>query len=665
MLFRRFIVAAALAGSAFTAELPVRTVVLYKHGVGYFERSGELRSGESARLDFKTSDMNDVLKSLTLEDKSGAKITGLRYDASEPLEQRLADYPFQLGERAAVSTFLDQLKGARIELRVSGETVSGVIFGARAVNLGDKAQEKEQVTLLLDSGDIRTFDFSTISGLKLADPALQRQLKDYLSALAVARSKEKRSVYIDSSDSRSRQITASYMIPTAIWKSSYRLILKDAESMLEGWAIVDNTTGEDWSGVNLALVSGRPISFISKLYEPRYRTRPEAELPEDRNVGPVVYSGAVEEKAMAAMAPPPPMANKSAPALRMRPNAGMAMAEAVEVRADMASSIVPDAAGRELGDLFEYRFSTPVTVRKSESAMLPFLQQKINSRKLLIYSDRGMQNPMNAAEITNSSGKTLDGGPITVFDAGAYAGEALVETFKANDKRLISYGIDLGTRITTNLDSSRSIVREIKYNRGVLMLKNAVQETLTYSIRNIDAKAKTLIIEHPVRTQYKLLNQKPLESTSTAHRFEVKLAANSTEKFAVTEERIFDQGLSISNMTNEQIGVYLQNQALSAEGRRQLEGILDLKRKIADNDTQMRDVTSEVNELVKDQERIKDSMSRLAAISGQEEQTQRYAKQIAQMETQIAGMRDRIAQFRRNAVTLTNQLNALLEKMAF
>src|SRR5262245_18529920 len=188
--------------------------------------------------------MNDVLKSLTLEDKSGAKITGLRYDASEPLEQRLADYPFQLGDKQAVSGFLDQLKGARIELRVGGETVSGAIFGARIVNLGEKAQEKEQVTVLLDSGDLRTLDLASVTGLKLADAALQRQLKDYLSALAVARSKEKRSVYIDSSDLRSRQVVASYMIPTAIWKSSYRLILKDADSILEGWAIVDNTTGE-------------------------------------------------------------------------------------------------------------------------------------------------------------------------------------------------------------------------------------------------------------------------------------------------------------------------------------------------------------------------------------------------------------------------------------
>ena len=83
--------------------------------------------------------------------------------------------------------------------------------------------------------------------------------------------------------------------------------------------------------------------------------------------------------------------------------------------------------------------------------MLPFLQDKISERKLLVYNDPASQYPLNSVELTNSTGKTLDGGPITVYDANAYAGEALMETLKTGDKRLISYGVDLGTRITTQL----------------------------------------------------------------------------------------------------------------------------------------------------------------------------------------------------------------------
>ncbi len=662
---RRLLLTATLAASAFPAELPVRTVILYKHGVGYFERAGELRSGESARLDFKADAMNDVLKSLTIEDKSGAKVTGLRYDSSEPLQKRLADYPFQLNPSQALSAFLDQVKGAKVEIKAAAGSFTGTILGARSLVEGEKVIEKEQLILMLDSGEIRTFEMAALTSVKLADPALERQLKDYLTALAASRSKEARSVYIDSSDARARQLIASYMVPTPVWKSSYRLILKDAEPMLEGWAIVDNTTGEDWTNVNLSLVSGRPISFISKLYEPRYRVRPEADLPDEGPVGPVVHAGAMQmEQAVMADAQ-----QRAAPMRKMMASAppppAPTLAEFAMVRDDMSSSVAAAAQGRELGDLFEYRFGTPVTVRKNESAMLPFLQQKIAARKLLIYSDRSLSHPMHAAEVTNSSGKTLDGGPITVFEGGAYAGEALVETFKANDKRLISYGVDLGTRITTNIDSSRDLIREFRAVRGVLTTKTALQETTTYTIRNVDAKAKLLVIEHPLRPQNKVLSPKPMESTGAVHRFEVKLAASGTEKFQVVEEHVYDNSLSLISLTPDQLGIYIQNKALSAEGRKQLENIAQLKRQIAEADQQMRQIEIDTNELVKDQERIRQNLSSLNRVTGQQEQVNKYAKELEQQEVRLAGLRDRLSQSRTQKAKLESALRAAIEKMEF
>src|SRR5713101_1710407 len=313
--------------AAVAADLPVKQVVLYKHGVGYFERAGQLAAGESARLDFKATEMNDVLKSLTIEEKSGAKITGLRYDSSEPLATRLAEFPFQLGSQQPLSAVLDQLKGARVELKVGNETVVGAIVGGRLVPGDDKRPQQEQITLLLDSGELRNVDLTAVAGVRFTDPKLQLQFKDYLATLVNSRSKEKRSVYIDSSDNKSRQLVASYMIPTPVWKSSYRLIFDSgAQPTLEGWAIVDNTTGEDWTNVQLALVSGRPISFISLLYEPKYVQRQIAELPEDRAQRPVVHGGNIEAlgeekdealamgmmKQRAAASPPPPPPMRSA-----------------------------------------------------------------------------------------------------------------------------------------------------------------------------------------------------------------------------------------------------------------------------------------------------------------------------------------------------------------
>ena len=485
------------------ADLPIREVILYKHGVGYFERAGELRAGETARLDFKASDMNDVLKSLTIVDRSGGVIGGVRYDAAEPLEKRLQDFPFAVDRQASLAAFLDQMKGARLELRLGSDTVAGTIVSARTSKPDEKTPERETVVLLTDSGEIRTFDLGAASSVKLSDPKLQGLLRDYLTVLSGARSKDRRSVYIDAPGTGTRQLTASYMTPSAVWKSSYRLIFgPQAEATLEGWAIIDNTSGEDWTNVKLSVVSGRPISFITQLYEPRYVTRPTAELAENRPVAPVVLQGAIGAGE----------AGRRIGAARIRaaseagPRVSWRKACCFKTESGQASSIAPTTDTRDLGELFEYSFSSPVSVKQGESAMLPFLQQKIGARKLLIYMESFGLHPMNAAEIANSTGKTLDGGPITVYDANAYAGEALVETLKAGDKRLITYGVDLGARVTTAFDSSKANVREIHFARGVLTTRNAIEETKTYTIKNVDPGRKTVIIEHKQRPGYKLLD---------------------------------------------------------------------------------------------------------------------------------------------------------------
>ena len=669
----RFYISVSLifgAATVLAADLPVKQVVLYKHGVGFFERSGKLGAGESARLDFNAAEMNDVLKSLTIGSSGGGKITGLRYDSQDPLGRKLAEFPFQIGG-GGMPGMLDQLKGARIELKLGTETVAGVIVSARTFAGTDKQPEHDQLNLMLDSGEFRTVDLGAATGLRFPDAKLQQQFKDYLAALAAARSKEKRSVYIDSTDAKERDVTASYMIPAPVWKSSYRLIFGDKAPMLEGWAIVDNTTGEDWTKVQLSLVSGRPISFISQLYAPKYIDRPSAELADDPAARAVVHSGAFEQQSSAGLAvgsvnrdsirakamaapPPPPAVMAMASEASLSPYFGVA-----------ASSIVADAVGRELGDLFEYRIAQPVTIRKNESAMLPFLQQTIEGRKLLIYSDHGSQHPTNAAELTNSSGKTLDGGPITVYDAGAYAGEALMETLKASDKRLISYAVDLGTRITEAFGSKAAIVREIHANRGILTAKYAAEETRTYTVRNVDQKAKTLILEHPLRPGYSLLSQKPKEKTATNYRFELALAAGATQEFVVNEERVYQEDIAVTNLGPDFLVNYLQNRALTAAGRQQLQRIADQKRQIAENDRALQDAGTQMSGLNADEDRVRRNIQSLNNVAGQQQQVQTYARQLDAAEQQLAALRDKQAELQKKKSALQGELDKLVEALTF
>ncbi len=649
------------AFAAAAAELPVSTVVLYKHGVGYFERAGILGPGESARLDFRAEEMNDVLKSLTINDQSG-RVNGLRYDSSIPLEEKLNAFPFRIKEGQPLSAVLDQLKGARVELDFGQLKTAGAIVSARLVAASQTRQEFEQLTILTDAGDLRNVDISAASSLRFADPQLQLQFRDYLAAITSSRSKDKKSVYIDSTDSKSREVRASYIMPMPAWKSSYRLLFGTGDQpTLEGWAIVDNTTGDDWKNVKLSLVSGKPISFITELYDPKYITRQTAELPEDKAVAPTVHSGALEAKVMP-MAPAPGDGLRQ---LRFGGNAGtsLGMAEMVAVQ---PSSVIEAGAAREIADLFAYDIRNPVTVRRNESAMLPFLQQKITARKLILYSDSSRPNPLNAAELTNTAGRTLDGGPVTVYDAGAYAGEALVETIKMGDKRFISYGVDLGTRIATSFDSRNDDVREIHIRNGILTSRAARVQKKTYSIRNVDAREKTLILEHPVRAAFHLIDTaKPLETAREVYRFEIKLAANTSLDFPVTEENVYDTQTTVSSVTPDMLAVHIRNKNLSDAARRQLQQVADLKTAIVKADSDRRALDNDIRNMDTDEQRNRQNIATLSSVAGQQQQVQDYARKLAEQDTQIAGFRARQSQLDQQRIKLQSDLDAMVSRLDF
>lgn len=671
-MIRKSVVALLCTSQLFAAELPVREVILYKHGVGFFQRQGTLGRGESARLDFRPTEMNDILKSLTIQEKGGGKISGVRYDSDVPLAEKLNDFPFKLTEGQPLSAVIDQLKGSRLEMQLGTEKITGIVIAGRLIPGGKDFAEREQVTLLLDNGDLRNFDLSAAASIRFTDLRLQSQFKDYLLAVNASQSKDRRSVYIDSTDKQSRDVVANYMIPTPIWKSSYRLILDSAgQPVLEGWAIVDNTTGEDWTNVKMSLVSGKPISFISMLYQPRYVQRQTADLPELAALAPTIYSGVIDQAAEAnkpsafalgavagGMLPNPSRAKTAAPA----PPAQSRMADAIPAG---PTGFANTATGREAADLFEYSIPVAVTVKKNESAMLPFLQQKIAAKKLLIYSNRSSQNPLNAAEITNATGMTLDGGPITVYDAGVYAGEALMETVKAADKRLISYGVDLGTRITTAFDSKSETVREVHVNRGILTASMSRVETTTYTVRNVDAKSKALIVEQPVMPSYSVVSPKPIETTATAWRFQVELPGAASTKLRVVLERVYDQTVGLSSLTPDSIRVWTQNKGSSDAARRQLEQLIDLKRQLAVAESEIASVKTEVTSITQDEDRTRQNLSSLNGVSGQQQQVQTYARQLAQLESRIAALRDRQAMLDKQKIQLQQQVSTSIERLAF
>ncbi len=651
-------------------ELPVKRVVLYKNGVGYVERGGEVSASGPVSLTFGADEMTDVLKSLSVSATNGS-VERVRFSTDESLEQKLKSFPFRINPGENMASLLDALRGERIEAVRGAENVRGAILSAQTVPATNQTPAREYVTLLEDGGAMNSYEIASLGRLRFANAKLQQQVTDYLRIVAEARNQNRRSVSIDVVRSGNTQLSARYMTPMPVWKSSYRMIFgKEGKPTLEGWAVVDNTSGEDWNGVNLSLISGKPVSFLTNIYPPVNVERPFVPLPGIGSTAPVTYESEMRvQAAMAPMAAPAPAMEKALAA-----GASSARFERQDMAADSAqrlearpSGLASVAAGIEAGALFAYHFPGHVNVRKGESVMLPFLQKPVSAQRLLIFTERQpvSNHPMLAFEMTNDSGLTLDGGPVTVFDGGEYAGEALFETTKEGEKRLMSYGIDLGTSLRTEPSSGTRTVQEISMQRGILSVKSKQRTAIKYTLSNADARAKTLVIERLIRPNYETVTPAVSEKTSTANRFRVQLPASGAASFEIVEEFPFYESQQVTNLNEDQLGVYVRNQALPAAARQALERIVAKKRQIAENARQMSSVQARVNSLNNQMERVRRNMGSLNNIAGQQAQVQKLAAELGVLQTDAAGREAEMERLRENGLTLQQELDGLIESTQF
>ncbi len=279
-----------------TAKLPVRRVVLYKNGVGYFEHLGRVRGSQDVHIDFTSAQLNDVLKSLTVLDLSGGRITGVDYNSEAPLARRLATLRLALGERPTVADFLKALRGARLEVRGgTAPAVAGRLLSVeRKTRTGSNwTLETDEISLITDTGEVRTVDLSPATIVRIAERELNVEVGRYLALIASSRDQDLRRMTVSTAGSGERNLYVSYISEVPIWKTTYRIVLPSKPSgkpLLQGWAIVDNTVGEDWDNVELSLVAGAPHSFIQQLSQPYYGRRPVVPLPESVQLTPQTHA---------------------------------------------------------------------------------------------------------------------------------------------------------------------------------------------------------------------------------------------------------------------------------------------------------------------------------------------------------------------------------------
>jgi hypothetical protein len=555
-----------------TVNLPISQVILFNSGVGHFTRSGEVDGDARVDLTFPELDINDLIKSMTLRDLSPTgRVAAVTYDSHDPIDRTLASFAINLNNSPTFAQILTQARGEQVEVAlVNNASQPGNLTG-KIIGVEQQQQPSKDGTVTVTvlnmwcAEGVRAVKLSEVQRLRFANPVIENEFRRALETLALSHDSQKKAVSLHFAGEGKRKVEVGYVIENPIWKTSYRLVL-DKEGAkkpyLQGWAVVENPTDEDWQQVTMALVSGRPISFKMDLYNPLYVHRPTVEPELFASLRPPTYSGAMRkhgDDGIAVYAPAPDSAilggagNGTVDDNRVRILAeqwgSMPAAERIrklreltrdmpdryratideyfaalsrtrsetkeavqklqqareekprlEYRLELGASVQSVATASSLGDYFQYVIDRPVDLSRQKSAMLPIVNKDVEGKRVSIYNpDVQAKHPLLGLKFKNTSGMPLTQGPVTVFEGSVYAGDTRVLDLQPDEERLVSYAIDLGTEVSVKPGNSASRITSVKAVKGIIHTHTIQRDERVYDVSNRSTTDRNLLIEHPNR----------------------------------------------------------------------------------------------------------------------------------------------------------------------
>jgi hypothetical protein len=662
-------------------SLPITRVALYKNGMAYIVRSGQFTAPLS--LSFHPEEMNDVLKTFTAWNPSSGALYSVGYTAGIPSNHMLSRFPFDIrSPETGIAEFLVQIKGADVRFDLNGRMLEGKLVAVHAAERPVNAQtttKDHQLTVLLRDETVQTVWLSEARSLQLLDPQLREQLRSYLEVLAEGRQDVTKEISVYPVPAAG-PIQVAYLQQFPLWKTSYRVDLSERDGQIQGWAQIDNPTGESWDNVELSLLSGTPVSFVMNLYEPLYTNRTTVRVPGGQVAAPRQYEAelAKTESAISnamdavgtgvgvgrgfgegrgvatgvlggvlrapAMAPPPPPATGA-----------FAMGQQSFQQADSA----------QIQDLFEYRFPFPIRLASRQSALLPFLNKKLSVERLSVFNlrtDRG--NPLNGAMIENTTGIPLEPGPVTFFEQGRYAGETVLDYLSRDEKRIVSYGIDHDIQIAPKSQSQPEVTARVMIRKGVAVFHRQSLQTTQYEIKNRSKENKPLILEHPRQADRSLRDAKPSETTENFYRFRLNLTPGQELTFPVTEVVSRNTSVELGKLDRSQLALFSGNET-PADIRSKLGDLVSAQESVAELQSEAEVTQGKVDVLFHDQDRLRENLKALRDSREDRDLRVRYLEQLTRQEDDIRNLRSHLDDVKKNIASIEAKINELITNLAW
>ncbi len=608
-------------------DLPLKRVLLSSGGVGYFEHEATVDGDATLILDVRRDQVDDVLKSIVVYDDTG-RIGAISLPGVEPLNELFRELPFSPEALTSPPALFNALRGAEVHAQ-GVRDITGRLLAVTETVLampngngpnGGPLVTGRRISLMTPTG-VQHMALEETSTLQFTDPRLQEQVNTALAAIAEHNTRERRRLSIRTSGPGQRTVRVAYVAAAPLWKASYRLTLPvrdDQPGSLQGWAILENMSGEDWKDVELTLVSGQPVTFRQALYAAYYVNRPEVPVDMLGRILPSADAGAVAAAARDRMdstlsrrkqAPAAaPMAERAMPA-------PMALQEAEMKVADTTTAQASEADTQAV-----FRYPHPVSVTSGHSLLVPIITQPVPADSVALFQPQtDPRHPLAAVRLTNDTQTALPPGVLTLYrrmDEGiTYIGDAQMMPQPSGEQRLLSFALDQKITVDRADEPSETLSRATIAD-GMLSLTVTERQTTVYTIAAppITAlsatKPRTLILEHPRHPGWELTTpaeDKPMMS-ATAYRIPVAIPAEGTMTLTVTLEHPRQERLSLFDVGSDRLVAYASSTDLSPALREAFRGLAELNATLADRQKRVSDLEETQESITTEQDRLRQNL---------------------------------------------------------
>jgi hypothetical protein len=641
----------SIAGAAQAADLALKRVMLSTGGVGYFEYEATVAGDGELTLEVRRDQVDDVLKSVVVYDDRGAP-GAVSLPGADPTATALRAAPFTVDDLSSPAALLRALRGA--EVHVAGpRAVTGRILSVteETVRLpGDGGETVRRRLTLSTAEGLRQLMLEEADSLRFTDPLLQAQLDAGLSALAQNPRQERRRLTFrvagreqgggeqkGGEQAAERRVRVAYVVAAPLWKAAYRLSLPAAgegepavkaaeKGALQGWAVLENLSGEDWREVELTLASGAPVTLRQALYAPYFIDRPEAPVEVVGRVFPPADGGSVALAARQAEAAPPPPPSPMPRAMPPAAPAPGAMAKSALPSGDeqwSAPALPETGSATPAGDTAQvlFRAPRPVSAPDGGTLMVPIVAAAFPVERLALYQPgTSSRHPLAALRLTNGAAAALPPGLLTFYEtvngAAAFVGDARMAILPAGDSRLLSFAVDQAVTVDRSDRPGRALSRATVAD-GVLNLSVVERQTSVYTVAGAKDGPRKLLIEHPRRAGWELADPAPaatgVEATAAAYRLPLEVPAGGTARLSVTLERPRSERATLADLSADMLIAHAAAAELPAAVREALTLLAGLRTALSEKERSVAEIERGRAEQVKEQERLRANLAALPA----------------------------------------------------